>query len=324
MSESAPSLSIDLSPDQLGPAGLRAELHILDVVVGEHRSDEERLQDSSLRTFVVSALLGQSYPPPGNIKVNFDATDGESYIRIPDQYRHSRVRSADGIFEIQKNARGEESLIRFECEARSVREARELFLKIVLPFFDHQAYLANCPLLVTKIKVEDPHNLRVSLEYISPYRDVTISPHLKVLHAELAPIYALYRDAKNSHSDFYAFLCFHKILDGLFGSLRTKLRTMAVKQKRQLTVRRDLVPASEDIAAEHQCWIGKPIKSFYDTVMTPQFRNAVAHFITKDGAVLNLSSPKEMGRYAAIVFISELCVRTAIDTYITWLAELAE
>ena len=57
--------------------------------------------------------------------------------------------------------------------------------------------------------------------------------------------------------------------------------------------------------------------------MTPQLRNAIAHFITKDGAVLNLSALDQIDRYASILYVSELCVRTVIETHETWLAELA-
>lgn len=57
--------------------------------------------------------------------------------------------------------------------------------------------------------------------------------------------------------------------------------------------------------------------------MTTQFRNAVAHFITDDGAVLNLSSPVESNRYSNILYVSELCVRTVVETHETWLRELS-
>jgi hypothetical protein len=89
-----------------------------------------------------------------------------------------------------------------------------------------------------------------------------------------------------------------------------------------LTQRRDVVPNDPHIAAAYKAYVGKPIKMFFDTVMTPEFRNAVAHFITRDGAVLNLSAPSEIDRYASILYISELCVRTVVDGHEEHLAEL--
>ena len=149
-----------------------------------------------------------------------------------------------------------------------------------------------------------------------------INSHIKLLRLELAPVYALYRDAKNSHSAFYSFLCFHKILDGLLGTMRANLRTRAAKKKIELTPRRELVPDAAEIPPAFKAYVGKPIKTFFDDVMTPQFRNAVAHFITKDGSVLNLSSPQEADRYNSILYISELCVRAVIQGHEAWLAEL--
>ena len=291
---SNPPVSTTLRPDQLGPAGMRGELHILGMVPGANRTDHERLTDTSRRHFTVSALLGRSHSPPGDIKGDFSSEDGSSYFLVPKGCVMSRVRCPEGVFDIKRNSRGEQAYVVFECDAAGVREAKELFLKVFLPFLDHQAFLANCPVVLGTLKVEDSANIRTALEYVSPYRRVTTQPHEKELRVELLPVYALYRDAKNSHSDFYTFLCYHKILEGLLGKMRASVRARAMKQKVQLTARRDLIPNSEHIPGEYKTWGGKPVKSFYDQVMTPQFRNAVAHFITVDGAVLNLSSPAEL------------------------------
>ena len=316
-----PSTSIPV--EQLGPAGIRGELHVLAISENETRTDEAKLSDSTLREFKVCARLGKAPSPAGNINGDFTPEDGDSYLHIPSEYVLSRVRCREGMFEIKKNSKGEQSFVEFECKAEGIVQAKELFLKAVLPFLDHQAYLANCPLFVSTVRVEDPTNLRTTIDYVSPYRKVVISPHVKTLHTELAPVYALYRDAKNSHSDFYTFLCYQKILDGLLGTIRSNLRARATKKKFQLSQRRDLVPTSSYISPEFQSWSGKPIKTFFDDVMTPRYRNAIAHFVTKDGAVLNLSAPDQIARYASILYVSELCVRVVLETHETWLQELA-
>lgn len=318
---SAPSTSIPV--EQLGPAGTRGELHWLAITKNETKSDESKLGDQTRRKFKVSARLGKGPTPPGDIKGDFTPEDGDSYFHVPPEFILSRVRCREGMFEIKKNLKGEQSFVEFYCEAEGVARAKELFLCAVLPFLDHQAYLANCPLFINTIRVEDPTNLHTTIDYISPYREVTISSHIKTLHSELAPVYALYRDAKNSHSDFYTFLCYQKILDGLLGTIRSHLRARAAKKKINLSQRRDLVPSSKDIAPQFQAWIGEPVKAFFDDVMTPQYRNAIAHFITKDGAVLNLSAPDQMTRYTSILYVSEVCVRAVLETHETWLQELS-
>lgn len=317
-----PSMSVEIPSEKLGPPGVKGELHFLDMTEKETRSDTERFHDTTKRPFKLAARLAKTPQLTDNIKSFFDQNDGSSYLHIPTEYVMSRVHCPDGMFEIKKNEQGEQSLIEFECEAAGASEAKEKFLRAVLPFIDYQAYLANCPLFIATIRVEDCANLRTSIDYTAPYRAVVMNPHIKLLQPELAPVYALYRDAKNSHSAFYSFLCFHKILEGLLGTMRADLRARATKMKIDLTPRRDMVPDADEIAPTFRKYVDKPIKTFFDDVMTPQFRNAVAHFITKDGSVLNLSSPKEVEHYNSIIFISELCVRAVIQGHETWLTEL--
>ena len=315
-------ISIPLQIEELGPAGIRGELHMLAMFPGEGRTDHERLTDKSSRHFTVSALLGRGQSPSGDIRADFAPDDGSSYFLVPVGSGLIQVNCPQGIFEIKKNSRSEQAYVVFECEAVGVEEAKELFLKAYLPFLDHQAYLFNCPVVLGMLRVEDAAHLRTAIEYVSPYRHVTINQHVKAIKKELEPVYALYRDAKISHSDIYTFLCYHKILEGLLGKMRAELRARADKHKTQLSSRRDLLPISEHIADEYKTWSGKSVTSFYDQVMTPQFRNAAAHFMTTDGFVLNLSSPAEINRYSNILYVSELCVRTVVETHEVWLAEL--
>jgi len=319
---SIPSLSIKLPPDKLGPAGTRGEQHWLAMVSDEARSDHARLTDQSRRRFVVSARLGRGHLPLGDIKGDFTPDDGSSYFLVPDGCAMNQVRCPEGVFNIKKNAHNEQSYVCFECETTGVAEAKALFLKGFLPFLDYHAYLANCPVVLDTLRIEDETNLCTSIEYVSPYRRVTINSHGKMLQNELLPVYALYRDAKNSRSDFYTFLCYHKILEGLLGKMRSSLRERAAHKSVKLSRCSDLIPLSDHISNEYKMWCGKSIKEFYDKIMTPQFRNAVAHFVVGDGAVLNLSSPAELNRYSNILYVSELCARTVIETHETWLGEL--
>ncbi len=316
------SISEEISLDKLGPPGVKGELHILAMMENEIRTDTERLLDNTQRSFKIAAQLAKAPQLTCNIQGDFHPNDGSSYLQIPPDYVMSRVRCPEGMFEIKKNDRGEQSLIEFECEANSTAEAKAKFIRAVVPFLDYQAYLANCPLFVMTIRVEDAANLRTSIDYTAPYRTVVINPHIKFLPPELEPVYALYRDAKNSHSTFYTFLCYHKILEGLLGTMRANLRSSAAEKNIELTPRRELVPDAEAIPQTFRNYIGKPIKAFFDNVMTPRFRNAVAHFIAKDGSVLNLSSPEVADSYNSILYISELCVRVVIQGHEGWLAEM--
>lgn len=291
-------------------------------MANEQRRDEDRLRDQTERQFKVLGQLSKNPPAAGNIKGDFSAEDGSSYLALPDHAVMSRVRCAEGMFEIKKNSLGEKSLVEFECVATNPAEARRKFQTAVLPFLDYLSYLADCPVVVAMLRVEDPKNDRVSIEYVSPYRKTTVNPHIANLFLELAPVYAMYREAKNSYSDFYKFLCYYKILEGLLGTLRANVFSRARAAHIDLGRPKETVPSSPDIPPPYQAHIGKPIKAFFDGVLTPQFRNAVAHFITDDGGVLNMSSPEHIDSYGEVLYVLELCVRTVIKSHETLLSKL--
>ena len=308
--------------EDLGPAGIRGELHVVDIVTDETRRDEDRLRDSTKRQFKVAARLAKSETIAGDIKFSFDVNDGSSFLLVSETTKLSRVRCQEGMFELRKNSSGEHSLVDFECEAVSAVDARRKFILAVIPFLDYLTFRVDSPLFVTSLRIEDVKNQIRTLDYISPYRAATINPHESNLFPELLPIFALYREAKNSGSNFYKFLCYHKLLDGLFGVMRTNLFKQAKDKGVTLTRQRELVPDSIDIAVSFRQYIGQPIKGFLDGTLTPRFRNAVAHFVTDDGGILNMSSPDHIDSYSDVLYVTELCVRVAIESYQSMLIEL--
>jgi hypothetical protein len=321
MNTEAPSATIP--SDRLGPPGVAGVLVVVAIMEKETRRDEDRLHDGTLRPFKVFARLGKTALVAENIKGDFGPEDGESYIILPPETLAGRVRWSGYMMEFRKNSKGEKSLVEFQCTATSLREAKAGFHRFALPFLDHLAYAMNCPVFLQAVRAEDVNNQVQSIDYVSPYQKAPVTQPLTEIPVELAPVFSMYREAKNSHSDFYKFLCYHKILDGLMGTLRASVNTRARKQKVELTRRRDVVPNHPEIAPAYRMHIGTPIKSFYDDVLTPQFRNAIAHFITKDGAILNLSDPATLSKHSEIMFVSELCVRTMIRSHLDLLLQLA-
>lgn len=314
-STDTPSSSINMPIENLGAPGVKGALHVLDVMENEQRQDQARLHDQSERQFKVTGRLSKSPPTAENIQFGFGPEDGTSYLVLPDHAIFMRVRCKEGMFEIKKNSHGEQSLVEFECIATSTTNARKKFQSAALPFLDYLAYVANCPIVISTLRFEDTKNNHTTIEYISPYRKVSVNPGISDLLIELAPVYAMYREAKNSNSDFYKFLCHYKILEGLLGTLRANIFTRARDQGLTLQRQKETIPPSPDISMRFQTYVEKPIKTFFDVVMRPQFRNAVAHFVTDDGAILNMSDPDHIDNYTEILFISELCVRTMIESH---------
>ena len=316
MDEKTTNQTHEILVEKLGPAGTKQNLHILDEIERDLRSDEERLKDKSERSFILAALLLKAPLIKEDLKADFGPEDGSSYFLMPSNACYGRIRCKAGMLVVKKNQARENSLVEFTCSATSTAEAREMFLEALLPFLDYLCYKADCPVVVATVKIEDAKNNLKTIEYISPYRDVTINPHYSEFLDEMAPVYALYREAKNSNSDFYKFLCHYKILEGLLGRLRAEVYQRAKNKGVKLPNLTETVPDSEYIEApQHKGYAGKSIKSFFDNVMTNQFRNEVAHFVTDEGLILDMSSPAHIDKYLGILYICEQCVRIVIKNH---------
>ena len=270
----------------------------------------------------MSALLLKSPASVGDIKGDFNENDGSSYLAPPQGADTLRAETPHGFFEVLKNQSGDLSFLRFECRATSTADARDRFQIAALPFLDKLSFIANCPLVVGTTRIDDRQNQCTTLQYISPYRKAIVNPHRATIYAEMAPVYAMYREAKNSNSDFYKFLCYYKLLEGMFAHLRANTFKLAKERGITIDTVKDTVPDSEYIPEPFTQYAGKSVKGFFDSVMTPEFRNAVAHFVSDDGFVLNMSSPAHIDRFSNILFISELCARQTIDNQERLLAQL--
>lgn len=325
MSDPKSPASLETFIETPGPAGTKIELHLVPRKANEERDDESRIRDTSPRGFKVYARLSRGPLGAEKVIVGFGSGDGSSYFLVPESAISVRAQTSEGMFELRKNGDDELSLVEFECVATGPAEARGKFFAAVLPFLNHLSYVANCPVEVATIRVEDGKNEITHLECVIPFKRVTVNPHESRLYNDMAPVYAMYREAKASHSDFYRFLCYYKIMEGLLGSMRSQVYRLAREHNITLEASRDRVPG-EDVAQyipkAYRENVGTPIKAFFDEVLTPQFRNAVAHFMTDDGGVLNMSDPSHIARYADIQFISELCCRQVIRSHEMLLAAL--
>ena len=315
--------SIEIPVEALGSPGIQGELHVLAQIPGERRSDLDRLNDMSSRAFKVYAQLSKLPPTTGSISADFTEKTGSSYFLVPPNFAMHRVDTSFGSFHIRKNDNGEMSLVEFECVSTDVASAHKQFANAVLPFLDHLSYVANSPIYVLTIRVEDPTNHRTSFNFTSPYRPAVVENHAERLFLEMKPIYSMYREARNASSGFYRFLCFYKILEGLLGKMRADARKRATAQGVELRASRELVPDSAEYSSSLRPYVGKSIKKFFDEVLTPKFRNAVAHFVTDDGTVLQMSDPDHLNQFANIMLVSELCVRTVIAAHEEMLSQMA-
>jgi hypothetical protein len=310
-----PTPSIELPLDRIGPPGISSELHVLPQLENESRSNDERLNDRSIRQFRISACLSKLPPNENIISSRFSEKDGNSYLLMPSGVWFITVSTPQGDVKFGKNDLGEISFATYECGSDSITSAKKMFLRGILPFFDHMAYATNAPLFIAALWIDDPKNQHTTIYYVNPYHKFTVNSHARQVMIEMGPIYAMYREAKNSQSNFYKFLCYYKILEGLLG----KIRASAVKCARKLGISplfaKALVPDSQHFEAAQKSLVGMPLKKFFDEVLTPRYRAAVAHFITNKGEVLNMSDPAHLNAYTDILLACELCAREAIANH---------
>jgi hypothetical protein len=307
-----------MATDKFGPPGL-IQTMIIVPIFGENDSSaqgERRLKDLTLRKFRVIARLAISNDfNRTNIDVNFEETSGDSLLAISDSIAKLRVGIFDGDIMLIANPDKRLSAIQIECMAKSTIDAHGIFHKVVGPALDHFAYIGNVPLQIVQVTIIDETHHISSTEVIIPYPIVTLNPGAGKIMPVLEPVYAMYREAKNAQSPFYKFFCLHKILDGLLNKLSGRIYKVAKDNEIILPPFEAKTPHYHGMPGEQEKYIGKSIKRFFKEYLTQQFRNSMAHFMSDEGAVLNVNAMDGIQRYWSVVHITELCCREVITHF---------
>jgi hypothetical protein len=309
--EAQDNLKIPL--EKLAPPGISGELIILDRKANEKRSDQEIFKELKNRNFLVKAQLSKTIVSnDGELKASFDEKSGDSFLTITSGAICGNVQTKDGGFTLVPNDKGELSCFIFKCVAKSFQEAKHKFHQTVLPFIDFLSYKANCPIhlpLISSECITDNYELR-TINYTTPYPKSTINPHENAIFNEMIPLYALYREAKNTDSNYYKLICFYKVLEGMYNCLRPELFKLAVKKGIPITRKRELVPNHPELKSNY---IGKPIKQIFDKDIRNKYRNAIAHFVLNDGSVINVSDFYTNSDYSNMILLMELCCRVVME-----------
>ena len=142
---------------------------------------------------------------------------GSSFLKISKDFS---IRTPEGEIRCEQNANGEMALLRFQCSVSSIVEARRKFIRAVSPPLDYWSFIIDAPIYISMTQVIDIKNKVGTYRFTPPYRTFALNPHEKQLSVRLLPVYALYREAKNTQSPYYKYLCYYKILEGVFTYLR--------------------------------------------------------------------------------------------------------
>lgn len=309
------NVSFEIQRDKLPPPGLHAYFLTVPVFEGDQRTDESRLKDLSPRLFEVKATLAkQLIHSTKDIKVP-EHNDGESYFLLPPNVRALNVDTPEGKFTFYKNNKNEVSLIVHQCQATKWEEAFNKFYSGVTPFLDFLSFESNSPVNIDKTFCWDSKNEFFAVNYVTPHPLSNINPIQQNFPKELIPIYALYREAKSNSSYFYKFMCYYKILEGIFRHLRPRLMKEAKHRNIVLEKKKELVPSNEQLSEHHKTLVGKSIQPVFENELTKEYRNSVAHYFTDDKDILNVSDYQTSLTFQSAVILSELCCREVVATH---------
>lgn len=306
---------LTISLDQLGAPGVFGALEIVPIFTDEAGgAPGPRPSAVGPHAFEVKARLSRS---PATLRLDgaFEAGDGGSYLTVPGDVHELEVTGTYGSMRFFKNASHELASVSAQVEAVDANEAHSTFRLMLSAFIDRVSYVGAVPIFIELVVVRDMTSKVQSIYFVSPPRRAVIGGGGETLHLELAPVYALYREAQNSSSPYYRVLCLFKIMEGLLGSLRTELRKRAKQAGTELVAPKALVPDHPDFPLGLRHFAGTPIKTLFDSFLQKQFRDAMAHFNLKGKHPLNLSDHTHWKRFNDVAFVAHLCTRVLINQH---------
>lgn len=295
----------------LGPSGVRGNL-IFDSVSMSNRTIKSKLENSLPRKFILKGLFCKTTKGGDIVQGSVSPREGSSFFSVALNIPLVEL-NMDGdsiVFHINDSC--ELSCAVFECTATSHFEAREIFHKKVMVFIDYLCYANDLPLNLTLLESRDESGDCSVINYESPYFNKNLDVNLLSSRKELEEVYSLYREAKNSDSPYYRFLCYYKILEGIYGHLEIKLFMKAKKEGISLQRLPEVIPENENFPSEYIAYNGWKVRRFFKDILEHKYRDVCAHFVLDGASVLRLSDYAQYVKFTDIIYITEICCRLEI------------
>lgn len=315
-------ITFDVTIKKLGYPGSESDLLFLPKFEKDPRTDHDRLYDKRNRKFEIKAVLNKSSVLLHDINFYFDRKEGSSFISVDPKLSYVKIDYKDGSYKLFKNDANELSTIEFECICTSTDQALSIFYEAIMPLLDHLSYSFNVPIFVEKILGNDIINDTVFGMLKVPYPQKVLHQYENRLPNEMKPIFALYREAKNSGSNYYKFLCYYKILEGIYKHVRPQIFKIARKNSTTISTRKELVPEHEEIIESHKKYIGKSIHTVYKNYLRQEFRNAIAHFLSDDEEPFIVSDYRTNIKISSNITFIEICCRAVISNQLFYSKQL--
>ena len=153
----------------------------------------------------------------------------------------------DGVISVKLNERKELSIIECRVEALSSTDALMIGkyqFNIAASYF---SFCYNVPVIISPVHVIDSRDSSETFSYTTPYHHVSMKDVPEEVSPFLDPVYALYRESKNSCSPAYRLFCLTKIMEGMFGIIGEQVRRLAIYHETEYQTRQSLIPNCEFI-----------------------------------------------------------------------------
>jgi hypothetical protein len=158
------------------------------------------------------------------------------------------------------------------------------------------SFQGNTPLHVDREILRDPESGWTRFWVLLPAADARMGPLRVRLVPLLRPVYALWRESRNSRSYFYKFLCLFKIVEGLQESILPSVYKESTRRGKHFEAVSRVVPDEPHIKALTPEFVGKKFTRVRDE-LNGQYRHALAHFGLDHTAPLDLDDPKTRHEY---------------------------
>jgi hypothetical protein len=266
--------------------------------------------------FEITCVLSRNFKATRKSSSDSDSYNGDSFFCPPENTSSVKIYSNNIELYFLTNDDREFASVQASLQAVSNNEAESLFMAALSRVLDHWSFLANTPISIDEIGTKNVKNGLLTINYTLPYENVIISLGKGESFSELIPIFALYREAKNSASNFYRFLCYYKILEGIYKKLRSEVFNEAKERGKEIARIKEIVPDLPELKADvslHSNLIGKSIQVIFENELTKNFRKQVAHFLVDDGTILNVSDYEFLSKYDNSIYLMEICCRIVIE-----------
>jgi len=285
-----------------GPAGLRG-LYKVTVVLsrpGFSLRDERSIEWSDkIRGDSHLAITKPAFAPPG--------VDDPIAIKL-------RADTPEGHFEFTglPNEKGYLGKIESEpFEANGAEDARQRAYRALAPTLSDFSVHLDIPMNIFQIDVLELRNSTTQMTFTTPFWNAPFSvTPFQAMTQEFKGFASLYREALNSNSPVYRFLCFFRIIDGIHVR-RRRLGREAAMTGTQFRRPQENIPA---LAADFVPWLNAifPIRQpegwdplAIDSVFVPEargrkikhvvdthlrlLRNEISHALSEESGEINIS-----------------------------------